>query len=173
MSHDNIKTAFSAEEISRRVVELSGQIRTDAGSSGVFLLGILKGTSCFLADLLRAIPGDVSYGFIDVVRDMADAETANALEIDYFSYTNIAGKNVYLLKDVVSTGVIETYLLSQLRLHNPATLKLVALLDRPGMRTIDLAAEYRAFEVEEGSFVGYGLEIDGRNGNLPYIGRIA
>jgi hypoxanthine phosphoribosyltransferase len=172
MSHDKIKTAFSAEDIARRVSELAGQIRSDAGQSDVFLLGVLKGTSCFLADLVRAIPGNVSYGFIDVVRDMADAETANALEIDYFSYSDIGSKNVYLLKDVVSTGVIESYLLSQLRMRNPATLKLVALLDRPGLRTIDLTADFRAFEVQDGSFVGYGLEIDGRSGNLPYIGRI-
>jgi hypoxanthine phosphoribosyltransferase len=172
MSHDKIKTAFSADEISKRVTELARQIRSDAGSSDVFLLGILKGTSCFLADLIREIPGNVSYGFIDVVRDMADAETANALEIDYFSYSDIGSKNVYLLKDVVSTGVIETYLLSQLRMRNPATLKLVALLDRPGLRTVDLTADFRAFEVQDGSFVGYGLEIDGRSGNLPFIGRI-
>ena len=173
MSHEKIKTEFSAEQISKRVRELSQQIRTDAGSADIFLLGVLKGTSCFLADLVRAIPGDVSYGFIDVVRDMADAQTADALEIDYFSYSDIARKNVYLLKDVVSTGVIETYLLTQLRSHNPAMLKLVALLDRPGLRTVDLQADYRAFEVEDGSFVGYGLELNGRSGNLPYIGRLA
>jgi len=173
MSHDKIKTAFSAEQIAKRVNELAQQIRADTGPSDVFLLGVLKGTSCFLADLVRAIPGDVSYGFIDVVRDMADAHTADAIEIDYFSYSDIARKNVYLLKDVVSTGVIETYLLTQLRSHNPTTLKLVALLDRPGLRTVDLQADYRGFEVEDGSFVGYGLEINGHNGNLPYIGRLA
>ena len=171
MSH-KIKTAFSADKIAKRIAELAKQIRKDAGSDDVFLLGVLKGTTCFLADLVREIPGKVSYGFIDVVRDMADAETANALEIDYFSYSDIGGKNVYLLKDVVSTGVIETYLLSQLRTRGPKSLKLVALIDRPELRTVDLTADFRAFEVEDGNFVGYGLEIDGGNGNLPYIGRI-
>ncbi|HEX9160516.1 MAG TPA: phosphoribosyltransferase family protein [Thermoanaerobaculia bacterium] len=172
MTRGKIKTAFSTEEIAQRVAELGREIRTDAGSSDVFLLGVLNGASCFLADLIRAIPGAVSYGFIDVVRDIADAETAQALEIDYFSYTDIAGKNVYLLKDVVSTGVIENYLLSQLRLHNPTTLRLVALLDRPGMRTVDLKTDYRAFEVQDGSFVGYGLELNGEHGNLPFIGTL-
>jgi len=125
-----------------------------------------------LADLVRAMPGNVSYGFIDVVRDIADAETATALEIDYFSYTDIGGKNVYLLKDVVSTGVIETYLISQLKQDNPRTLKLVALVDRPGTRTVDLNVDFRAFEIKDGSFVGYGLELQGRHGNLPYIGKL-
>jgi len=167
-----IKTAFSAKKVARRVDDLAREIRKDAGKADIFLLGVLKGTSCFLADLVRAMPGNVSYGFIDVVRDIADAETATALEIDYFSYTDIGGKNVYLLKDVVSTGVIETYLISQLKQDNPRTLKLVALLDRPGTRTIDLNVDFRAFEIKDGSFVGYGLELQGRHGNLPHIGKI-
>jgi hypoxanthine phosphoribosyltransferase len=167
-----IKTAFSAKKVARRVDDLAREIRKDAGKADIFLLGVLKGTSCFLADLVRAMPGNVSYGFIDVVRDIADAETATALEIDYFSYTDIGGKNVYLLKDVVSTGVIETYLISQLKQDNPRTLKLVALLDRPGTRTIDLNVDFRAFEIKDGSFVGYGLELQGRHGNLPYIGKL-
>jgi len=167
-----IKTAFSVKKIASRVDELARDIRQDAGTADIFLLGVLKGTSCFLADLIRAIPGNVSYGFIDVVRDIADAETATALEIDYFSYTDIGGKTVYLLKDVVSTGVIETYLMSQLRQDAPHTLKLIALLDRPGTRTIDLKVDFRAFEIKDGSFVGYGLELQGRHGNLPYIGKI-
>ena len=167
-----IKTAYSAKKIVRRVDELAREIRKDAGKADIFLLGVLKGTSCFLADLVRAIPGNVSYGFIDVVRDIADSETATALEIDYFSYTDIGGKNVYLLKDVVSTGVIETYLISQLKQDNPRTLKLVALLDRPGKRTVDLKVDFRAFEIKDGSFVGYGLELQGRHGNLPYIGKL-
>lgn len=153
--------------------ELGAEIRRDAGDAEVFLLGILKGTSCFLADLLRAVPGAVTYGFVHVISDIADTATANALQIDYLSFTDIAGRNVYVLKDVVSTGIIETYFLSQLRMHNPATLKLVALLDRPELRTIDLQTDFRAFEVTNGSYVGYGLEMQNRYGNLPYIGRMA
>ena len=167
-----IATTFSAEAIGERVRELGNEIRSSAGSAEVFLLGILKGSGVFLSDLLRAIPGDVGYGYIDVVRDIADTEIATALEIDFLSHTELDGRNVYILKDVVSTGVIETYLLTQLRLQNPKSLKLVALLDRPSMRTVDLITDHRAFEVDDGTFVGYGLEQEGRWGNLPYIGRI-
>jgi len=167
-----IRKAYNAKEIARRVVRLGAEIRDDAGDGEVFLLGILKGASFFLADLMRAIPGEVSYGFIDVIRDAPDHQIADAIEIDFLSYTAIGGRNVYLLKDVVSTGVIETYLLTQLRQHNPASIRLVALLDRPDLRTVELNADYRAFKVGEGSFVGYGLEMEGRHGNLPYIGRV-
>lgn len=168
-----IRPVFSEDEIAARVRALGAAIRAQSGDGEVFLLGVLKGTALLLADLLRAIPGDVSYGFVDVVRDVADNETADALEIDFLSFTDIRGRNVYLLKDVVSTGVIENYLLSQLRTHDPASLRLIALLDRPSARTVDLTADFVAFTVkEDGTWIGYGLEQRSRFGNLPFIGRV-
>ncbi len=168
-----IKKAFSEKQIARRISKLGKEIRADAGKAELFLLGILKGASFFLADLMRAIPGDVSYGFINVIRDMADTEVASAMEIDYLHWSDISGKHVYLLKDVVSTGVIESYLMMQLRQKNPTVLKLVALVDRPELRTVALDVDYRAFEADHrGVFVGYGLEIYGKHANLPYIGRM-
>lgn len=168
----DVSTAFEATAIAERIAALGQEIRAGAGSREVFLLGILTGAAVFLSDLLRAIPGAVGYGFIDVVRDVADTEAAAALKIDFLSHTELADRDVYVLKDVVSTGIIENYLLSQLRLHGPRSLKLVALLDRPGLRTVDVVADHRAFEVGDGIFVGYGLEHEGRHSNLPFIGAI-
>lgn len=165
-----IDPKFSAAEIAVRVETLAGEIRKDAGDGEIFLLGILKGASVFTSDLLRALDGDVSYGFIDVVRDAADH--VDALEIDFLSFTDIRGRNVYLVKDVVNTGVIENYLMTQLRQHAPASIRLVALLDREDVRTVDIQPDFRAFRVEEGTFAGYGLEHEQRFGNLPYIGSL-
>ena len=67
-----IKKAFSDKQIAKRIDKLGATIRKDAGKGEIFLLGVLKGTSFFIADLMRAIPGEVTYGFIDVIRDMAD-----------------------------------------------------------------------------------------------------
>ena len=168
-----IRKVFSDKQIARRVRKLGQEIRADAGKGEVFLLAILKGTSCFLSDLLRAVPGEVGYGFINVIRDMADTEVASAVEIDYLHFADIAGKNVYLLKDVVSTGVIGTYLLAQLREKSPKSLKLVALVDRPTLRTVALEVDFPAFKADHrGIFVGYGLEFDEKHANLPYIGRV-
>jgi len=168
-----IKKAFSEKQIAKRIDKLGAEIRKDAGKAEVFLLGVLKGASLFLADLMRAIPGEVSYGYINVIRDVADTEVASAMEIDYLHWSDISGKHVYLLKDVVSTGVIESYLLMQLRQKKPSELKLVALVDRPTLRTVELEVDYRAFEADHrGVFVGYGLELTGKHANLPYIGRV-
>ncbi|HKO01704.1 MAG TPA: phosphoribosyltransferase family protein [Thermoanaerobaculia bacterium] len=167
-----ITEEFSAAAIAARVAELGREIRTDAGSDPVFLLGVLKGTSVFLADLLRAVDGDAGYGFIDTVRDIDDTTAADAMEIDFLSFIDIADRNVFLLKDVVSTGVIENYLMTQLRQKKPASIQLVALLDRPDLRTLELQVDHYAFRIDGGTFVGYGLEHEGLYGNLPYIGRV-
>ena len=168
-----LKRAFSAKDIAKRVATLGKKIRADAGDDEVLILGILKGAAVFAGDLLRAIEGPAGYGFIDVVRDVADTEVAAAMEIDFLNWIDIAGRHVYVLKDVVSTGVIETYLLTQLRQKQPASLKLVALLDRPDLRTVELACDFHAFKAAEGTYVGYGLESEGKFGNLPHIARLA
>ena len=168
----DVEVVFTAEAIRARVNELGAELRREAGDTEIFLLGILKGSSCFLADLLRATPGPVAYGFVDVIRDVSDTVAADALRIDYLAYTNLSGRNVYVLKDVVTSGIIEEYLLTQFRQHKPSNLKLVALLDRPNLRTTDLKCDYRAFEVEAGTYVGYGLDLHERFGNLAAIGRV-
>lgn len=168
----SILPIFTADAIEKRVSELAAEIRRDAGDGEVFLIGILKGTAVFLADLLREISGAVRYDFIDVVREPADSGPADALEIDFLAHVEIRGRNVYLLKDVVASGVIESYLLMQLRQRDPADLKLVALLDRPDQRTMQLDVDYHAFVAPAGVYVGYGLEHAGQHGNLPFIGLI-
>jgi hypoxanthine phosphoribosyltransferase len=166
-----ISPVFTAEQIAARIDEVGRAIRQDAGPAEVFLLGILKGASLLLADLLRAIPGDVSFGFIEVVRDAIDNQTADAIEIDFLRFTDIRARKVYVLKDVVATGVIESYLLSQLRTHEPDSIKLVALLDRADARTADLTCDFPLFSIKDGRYAGYGLEQGRRYGNLPFIFR--
>ena len=172
-THETIPPIFTADQIAGRVRDLGGEIRRDAGDAEVFLLGILKGAALFLADLLRAIPGEASFAFIDVVRDNADQQIADAVEIDFLSFNDIRGRHVYVIKDVVHSGIIENYLFTQLRMREPASLRLVALLDRPNARTVDVRTDFRAFSIDEdGTWVGYGLEQMRRFGNLPFIGRV-
>ena len=163
---------YTEEQIEARVGEIASELRADAGEEEILVIGILKGTTVFMSDLIRHIPGSVRYEFIDVVTDISDTETAAALEINFLAHFPISNRKVYLLKDVVSTGVIETYLLSQLRQKSPKDLKLVALLDRPELRTVPLDVDWAAFTVGEGTYVGYGLELEHQYGNLPYLGTV-
>lgn len=157
--------------IRQRIDHIGRAIRRESGNESVLLLCVLKGAAVFLADLFRAIESPVSFDFIDVIRDRVDTEAADAVEIDFLTHFDLKGKRVYLLKDVVSTGVIENYLLQQLRQRGPAELKLVALLDRSDSRTMPLLVDYSGFVVGDGVFVGYGLEHEGLHGNLPYIAK--
>jgi hypoxanthine phosphoribosyltransferase len=162
----------SESSIRERVDSIGRAIRKESGSEPVLLLGVLKGAAVFLGDLLRTIEDPVSFDFIDVIRDKVDTEAADAVEIDFLTHFDLKGRRVYLLKDVVSTGVIENYLLQQLRQRGPAELKLVALLDRSDSRTMPLRVDYSGFVVGDETFVGYGLEHEGRHGNLPYIAKL-
>jgi hypoxanthine phosphoribosyltransferase len=170
MPMDHIREVFGAADIAERIAELGKAIRRDAGNQEIFLISILKGSSIFLADLLRATPGDVRYHFVDVIRE-AEGED-RPLDISFVTHFPMKGRVLYVLKDIVATGVIENYLLSQFRHRSPAEMKLVALLDRPSARRVLLPVDFRAFEVEDGTFVGYGLEHQGRYENLPYIGAL-
>lgn len=167
---NGIRTVFSAEDIAERVAELGRAIRRDAGNQEIYLIGILKGSSIFLADLLRATPGEVHYHFVDVVREGGSDD--QPMDINFITHFEMKDRPLYLLKDIVTTGVIENYLVTQFRQRNPSELKLVALLDRPSARRVLLPVDYRAFEVEDGTFVGYGLEHEGRFENLSFIGTL-
>ena len=166
-----IEQAFSATEIADRVSALGRDIRADAGEAEVLLIGVLKGASVFLSDLLRAVPGPVRYHFVDVVYSERSLEQVT--DIFFVTHFPVERKHVYLLKDVVSTGITENYLLNHLRLRKPSLLKLVALLDRPADRRLHLNVDYSLFQVNKGTFVGYGLEHDGTYENLPYLAALS
>jgi hypoxanthine phosphoribosyltransferase len=163
---------ISSDDISRRIQELGQQIRRDAGDEELVLLAVLKGTTIFLADLLREVASPVRYELINVVRGVSDAETAAALQINFVTNFFFEGKRTILLKDVVSTGVIEHYLMNQLRQKHPHDIRLAAVLDRPALRTVSIDVDYPAFEVQSGTFVGYGLEKNHEYSNLKDIWRL-
>lgn len=169
----SVTELFGEGVIQARMREVGAAIRRDAGDSEVFLIGILKGSSVFLADLLRAIPGPVHYEWVNVIVDVADTETAEATEIDFLTQFSMQGRHIYVLKDIVTSGIIETYLLTQFRERDPASLHLVALLDCPGERTIEIACQHAVFTTERNRFVGYGLEFGNRYANLPFIATLA
>ncbi len=168
----SVTQLFSEDEIHARTREVGAAIRREAGDAEVFLIGILKGSSVFLGDLLRAIPGPVHYEWVNVIFDVADTETAEATEIDFLTQFSMKGRHIFVLKDIVASGIIETYLLTQFRERDPASLHLVALIDCPGMRTIELACQHALFTTDRGRFVGYGLEFENRFANLPYIAKL-
>lgn len=155
---------FNQDQIRQRVEALAHLITRDFVGEEVLVLGILKGAFIFMADLLRAMDHPVRYGFL--------WETMEENKIRFKGDLEIQDRSVILLKDVVHSGIVENYLVNQLKELKPRKLKLVALIDKPTERKLELSVDYTLFSVDEGVFAGYGMEYKGQFGNYPYIMRI-
>jgi hypoxanthine phosphoribosyltransferase len=165
----HLEPRYSAETIAKRVEEVASAINSAFSGQSLVLVSILKGASVFLADLARRISAPVSCEYINVRRD---EHPEKILQIDFSTDFVIGGRPVLLLKDVVNTGVIETYLIDHLRDRGAANLQLAAIIDKQGERTTDIVVEHSLFSAAGGHFAGYGMEYRGRYANLPYIAEV-
>jgi len=161
---------FEAERIAARVAEVARRVDEDFREQPLVILSILKGGAFFAADLARQLRTPVTLEYISVRRAEG---TDEILQIDFATGFDVAGKPVVLLKDVVNTGVIETYLSDQLRGGGGGSVKFAAIVDKPHERKTELSVDYPLFTSEGGTFVGYGMEYRGRYANLPYVAEIS
>ena len=162
--------------IRKRVGELGAQIASDYGgiiplpdSSKPLLVGILKGASIFHADLVRAIPLDLSYDFIAI--SSYGNSTSSCGEVRFLKDLDQSpeGKDVLLVEDIVDTGLTLNYLKQNLLARKPNSLKIVVLLNKQPRRQIDLHLDYVGFDVPDAFLVGYGLDFGQRYRNLNDI----
>lgn len=170
-SQPGIETLFDVATVRDSVAALGRQLGEELGREDPLLVALLGGSVIFLADLVRAIERPVRYEFIDVAYG---EEGSGVLRIQYPIPIDIAGQNVLVLKDVVSSAVTEPYLEQQLRDHGAREVRFAALIDLPDERKTAFDLHYRALTARRrGILVGYGLKHQGRYGNLPYVGRLA
>jgi hypoxanthine phosphoribosyltransferase len=159
---------ISREAIAARVEELGKQIGADYAGRDLVLVGMLKGATVFLADLLRAIPGFARYELVNLMHRV-DPRGA-IIELTYATHINLEGVHALILKDICHSGVTENYLLTHLAEQSPASLEVASLVNRPLLRRVALEPKYVAFaDVPPGRLVGYGMEFEGKWGNLPDI----
>ena len=162
------RQVISREAIAARVEELGKRIGADYAGRDLVLVGMLKGATVFLSDLLRAIPGSVRYELVNLVHRV-DPRGA-IIELTYATHVKLEGAHGLILKDICHSGVTENDLLTHLAEQSPASLEVAALVNRPLLRRVALEPKYLAFEdVPQGRLVGYGMEFEGRWGNLPDI----
>ncbi|MGD1146921.1 MAG: phosphoribosyltransferase family protein [Thermoanaerobaculaceae bacterium] len=159
---------IAPQVITARIAELGKRIGADYAGRELVLVGMLKGAAVFLADLLRAIPGSVRFELVNV---MHQTEPRGAIiELTYATHVHLEGAHALILKDICHSGVTENYLLTHLAQQSPASLEVAALINRPLLRRVALEPKYVVFDdVPSGRLVGYGMEYEGRWGNLPDI----
>ena len=173
MRRGETEILFSEEKIRRRVGELADQISSDYSPDGELLLvGILRGCYIFLADLSRrlTIPGRIDFVALSSYESGTTADVPVRLVMDL--RTDIAGKHVLIVEDIVDTGGTLEFLLSIFRQRNPASLKTCAFLRKPSRLVKELPVEYVGFDIPDVWVVGYGLDYRGRYRALSDIGII-
>ena len=163
---------FSAEEIERRVTQL-GEIITDdyIHSDKLLLLGLLRGSVMFITDLMRKIHLPMTMDFMSV-SSYSGSSSTGFVRIDADHKTNISGWDVILIDDIVDTGQT-LYSVRRLLLdRNPKSLRTCALLDKTERHTVDIPIDYLGFAIPDYFVVGYGLDLDEKGRNLPYIASV-
>ena len=158
---------ISASELERRVGELGAQISRDYREKEPLLIGVLRGVTCFMADLMRHISLPLAIDFMAI--SSYEGERGAAVRIVKDLEEPLAGRDVILVEDIVDTGMTLNTLLQGLQLRHPSSLKVCALLDKRARRLVDVPIDYVGFEVPDEFVVGYGLDLRQKFRNLPFI----
>lgn len=163
---------ISQTDIEKRVSQLGEQITQDyRDSSKLLLLGLLRGSVMFVTDLMRKVHRPLTMDFMSV-SSYAGAETSGFIRIDSDHKTNISGWDVILIDDIVDSGYT-IYTIRKLLLdRHPRSLKVCALLDKISRHKVQIAIDYCGFEIPDHFVMGYGLDIDEKGRNLPYIASV-
>lgn len=165
------KILIDGETISRKVSEMADEVAECYFGREFVAVGILKGAIFFLADLVRCLPREsrVKIDFMAVSSYGASTKSSGIVKIVKDLDTDIKGKDVLLVEDILDTGLTLSYLQVLLRGREPASLRTCVLLDKPDRRRIEVPVDFRGFSIPDEFVVGYGLDYSGYWRNLPNI----
>jgi hypoxanthine phosphoribosyltransferase len=173
---DKPPVLFSEEQIARRLSELGPEIARGFDDAEICVVGLMKSCLVFMADLIRRIPADLSVHLLRVTAHREQGAASARTEILYATAIPYAGRDILLLDDIIDTGITLGYLLEHIREHKPRSLKVCALIDKPGERKIDVHPDWALFTLQEPLedrfLVGYGLDYEEAYRGLPYIGSV-
>jgi hypoxanthine phosphoribosyltransferase len=168
-----IDQMISAKAIAARVEGLAREITAHfAGSERLVVVGLLRGSFVFIADLVREIDLAVEVDFLEASSYGNSTESSREVRILKDLRGEIAGCDVLVVEDIVDTGFTLSHVVRLLQSRNPRRLEVCALLDKPSRREVDIRATWTGFEIPDEFVVGYGIDFAQRNRNLPYIGKV-
>lgn len=160
---------FSEDEIKQAVARLATEIRQDYQGKQPLLIGVLKGSFVFMADLIRQLQLPVEVDFVKLSSYGAGKETSGKVKVVQGLKTPIKEKDVLVVEDIVDTGLTLSFLLDYLRKKKPASLRLCALTDKPSRRQVPVTINYLGFTVPDKFIVGYGIDWNEKFRYLPDI----
>lgn len=166
---EHLRVLIRSSAIQKRVREIGQQVSKDFEGQRVHLIGVLKGASIFLSDLVRQIRIEVTLDFMAVSSYGHGSQSSGQVKLTKDLDTSIEGLNVILVEDILDTGVTLNYLLRVLQQRKPKTLRIAALLDKPERRIREVKADYVGFPIPNEFVVGYGLDYAERYRNLKDV----
>jgi hypoxanthine phosphoribosyltransferase len=159
-----------AEQLSARVRELGEEVAATYQGTVPLLVSVLKGGVVFLSDLMRAIRIPHHIDFLQLSSYAGGTMTSGTVRLLSDLGTNIGGRDVLIVEDIVDTGLTLRYLLKQLEIRQPRSLRVCCLLNKAAAREVEVPLDFVGFEIPNEFVVGYGLDYDEKYRNLPYIG---
>ncbi|MGQ9497077.1 MAG: hypoxanthine phosphoribosyltransferase [Desulfotomaculales bacterium] len=160
---------ITADDIAARVKELGEEISRDFRGAELLVVGILKGSVVFVADLIRHLKLPIHLDFVAVSSYGTSTTSSGVVRFLKDLDESIEGRNVLVVDDIIDTGLTLRYLLDNLSRRQPAVLKLCVLLDKPSRRKTEVPVDYRGFTIPDAFVAGYGLDCGGWYRNLPDI----
>ena len=171
MNDDFIERVLVDEQaLRRRIAELGREISTDYKGRDLVLVCVLKGGVAFLTDLMReiTIPHEVDFLAISSY-GRGQRESTGAVRLVMDLKGDIAGRDALIVEDIVDSGQTMDYLLRLFWARKPASLRVCTLLNKPSRRTVDVVLDYVGFDIPDEFVLGYGLDLDEKYRNLPYV----
>ncbi len=167
---NNYKTLITTTEINERIDSLADEITNCYNNEDLVLICILKGAVYFAIDLSKKIKNDnLVLDFMRVSSYGSETESSGKINLKLDVSTVLEGKNVLIVEDIVDTGYTLAYLKDYLKLKNPKSIKVCVLLDKEERRKVDVDVDYVGFKIPNKFIFGYGLDMDEKYRNLPYI----
>lgn len=169
----SVEELIDTQTIRERVAELARTIEHDyQGKEDLVLVGLLRGSVVFLADLARAIGLETKMDFMVVSSYGSSMDSSREVRINKDLDEDIRGLNVIIVEDIIDTGYTLAKVRKMLRLRSPASLKICTLLDKPDRRETEVPVDYVGFKIPDVFVIGYGIDYAQKHRNLPYIGKV-
>ena len=166
-SQPKLHTLFRRDKIEATVKRLAAEIKEDYHGKYPLLVGVLKGSFMFMADLVRLLDFPLEVEFIRLASYGRGRQSSGKIKVVQGLRSEVRGREVLVVEDIVDTGLTTSFLLAHLQRKKPASLKLCALIDKPSRRQVAVSIDYLGFTVPDKFLVGYGLDWDQKFRNLP------
>jgi hypoxanthine phosphoribosyltransferase len=164
-----MKLLLSEKQVQQKVGGLARKISQDFAGREVLLIGVLKGAFIFMADLARKMTTPVKMDFVRLASYGSETQSSGKIRLTKDLETPLRGKDALIVEDIIDTGITLKHLYQRLKARRPRSLKVVALLDKPGRRRVNFQADYVGFRIENHFVVGYGLDCAEEYRNLRGI----